>query len=828
MTAAVMDVRAEGLRQLERAERLLEVGSSAPRGRRTPVHKSLEQLFGEARARSQAFGGAGSAGAFASASSLPRLLQTPQAQRLEREVANFSLASQCATGVAGPAAGPDSGDQPSLGLHEFFGLRHERVILETVEEAQRDCLRSCERHSFERLRADWEETKAQLLGSLQRHGQGSTALALCNDGAASVGGPVAVPPPQDAPIIDALLGEPMSQQLVQRIAQLSCASCHAYQAELAECWSILGHELKPTLGGITCGALAYLQNRFFEGVKAFVYSHADARLGGIPDAWSLVRAYGRLKFQAANFPSTTEHVWYAAFIAARAGLATLLLDLPERAAPCSDRCPMLQAVCTLMARRLQATAPAGQAPDVAFGSGGEVDSADLLRADLEEGSGFHDVLVSLLLGRNFAFGRLPEGTVEDWLWYRLHSVHLAAKDEDQAAEFKTHLEALRQQAASLPPSHFDPGLAAAGPGAGAGSSGFASGSSDMLTPAGQSAGAMQTLNSVKVMLLTGQFGRAVQQLQSQDRCLRGVALHFALVLRRAGVLEAVSALELPFNVSAFLSDYAAKFGCRDQLQYFRALDVADRVQALQRLLLQGGAGSSDELLGFIDPNGRHRPGLLERTLQEDGMGDQAEFVELCARTGHTACEQGQYREAIRLLHLGRCYSDVLQVLCRCLRLPIWREEAVSAGNAAQTEATMLAHDIQRFFDIYERNLDRYALPSHIWAVARKLYAARRFHALLDRGQPEAALDVFDREQLLPLGTDQAVSAEVPEEIWAEYPRIVGDYVRVLRHAAGAGAVASYALQERVRQLQTFLAARCQRLALDQETSAALARLALCC
>jgi hypothetical protein len=40
----------------------------------------------------------------------------------------------------------------------------------------------------------------------------------------------------------------------------------------------------------------------------------------------------------------------------------------------------------------------------------------------QESSGFQDVLVSLLLGRGFAFGKLPEGTVEDWLWYRLHLV----------------------------------------------------------------------------------------------------------------------------------------------------------------------------------------------------------------------------------------------------------------------------------------------------------------------------------------------------------------------------------------------------------------------
>ena len=43
---------------------------------------------------------------------------------------------------------------------------------------------------------------------------------------------------------------------------------------------------------------------------------------------------------------------------------------------------------------------------------------------------------------------------------------------------------------------------------------------------------------------------------------------------------------------------------------------------------------------------------------------------------------------------------MLQVLCRCLCLPIWRE------GHDNNEAMSLAQDIQRFFDIYERNLDR--------------------------------------------------------------------------------------------------------------------------
>ncbi|CAE7557415.1 unnamed protein product [Symbiodinium natans] len=681
-------------------------------------NQRLEQLFGEARLRSQTFSGAN---AFASTSSLPRLLQTPQAQRLERDIADFTLAPQGASSALQARA---DAEQPSLGLEEFFGLRHERIIVETVEESYRDCLRSCERQSFDRLQADWEEAKSQFLGNLQRLGQGSSVLALCNDGTTS--SPAAVPPTQDSPIIEALLSEAISPQLVQKIAQLSSSSCPAYQAEITECWSIVAQELKITLGGITAGALTYLQNRFFDEVKSFVYNQADSRLGGVPDAWSLVRAYGRLKFQTSNFPSAAVHVWYAAYVAARAGLVSLLLELPGRAAPTSDRCPMLGAVCSLMARRLHAVSPQG----VELAGCPEADSADLLRADVEqESSFFHDVLVSLLLGRSFAFSRLPEGTVEDWLWYRLHLVHLLGKD-DQSPEFKQQLEALRGQAASLPASHFDGGASSGG-------TGEVPGVSAAMT-------SMQTLNSVKALLLTGQFGRAVQQLQ--DRALRPVALHMALVLQRAGTLEAVAGLETPLNVSAFLCDYASSFRCAEQLRYFRALDVKERVQALQRLLLSGGA--VDELLGYIDPNGRHRPGLLERTLQEDGMGDQAEFVELCSRVGRQARDQGQYREAIRLLHLGRCYSEVLQVLCRCLRLPIWREEAIASGTAAQGEAMSLAQDIQRFFDIYERNLDRYALSSQVWTVARKLYATRMFHSLCDRGQPEAALDVFDREQLL--------------------------------------------------------------------------------
>merc|ERR1740129_1654462 len=458
------------------------------------------------------------------------------------------------------------------------------------------------------------------------------------------------PPPQDAAIIDALLAEAgVSRPLVRNISALSCESCPPYREELVECWRIVGYELQSTPRAVTCGALRYLQDKYAEDIKEAVYRSADAQLGGVPDAWAIVCGYGRVKFETDDFPSCAAHVWFAAYVATRAGIAHLLVELPDRGAPCSDRCPALRTVCALMARRLQAVAAA--APNSAgqqsqdFAMGGDADPADLLRADLAEtgGSPFHDILLALLLGRRFGLGGLPEGTVEDWIWFRLHALQIGAGDINQAPEFAQQLEALRQHTLTLRPSHYDPmGSGAAPP------SGFGAPGEQPLPAMGvHSYGAAQTLNSVKVLLLTGQFGRAVQELRAQDRCLWGPALHIALVLHRAGALGALAGSGPPTNVAGLVCDYACRFGCGDQLRYLRALDPADRVQALQRLLLRGDIGTSDELLGFIDANGQHHPGLLELTLHEDGLGGQPEFVKLCADTGSAAYEHGQYREAPR-------------------------------------------------------------------------------------------------------------------------------------------------------------------------------------
>jgi len=851
----MFDATSEGQRQLERAARLVDVGVSS-RGsagrRRTPAHKSLEQLFGEARTRSQQQGPSGAALYGHAGSS--QLLQEPKAQRLDREVADFKLDPSGAGRVEGETKGSSPEDHRHLSAREFFSLRHERTMLGVVEEANRDCWRSFNRHSSDRIHDDWEEAKAQIMGTMAPQNIGlATAGSALHCGPSAGGSDLtSVAPMQDTAIIDFLLQNPVTPTLVQKVCHLSISASSAYSDELSECWGIICHSLQPSARQLTCGSLKYLQDSYAEGVKHFVYSSMDARLGGAPDAWSLILALGRLKFETDAFPTAAQHIWYAAYVAARAGLAHLLLELPNLAGHAAALCPFLDTVCKLMAKRLHDTAVDGQLKD--FPSSGVTNETDLLHANMSEGNNqFHDILLSLLLNKTFPMGRLTEGTVEDWLWFRLHTLHSASGSSlplDGGLEFAKRLSTLRQKVLEVNPSHFDPltGVASSpehggmvrngGRGMGYGGLGVVGHREPPAAWASAGiAGGAQTLNFVKVLLLTAQFSRAIQQLRTQDHSLQGPALHMALVLSRAGKLDAVQKffehhgilqdpIETPLSIPSLVYDYTNQFGCGAQLQYLRILDLEDRMQALQRLLLLGGVGTNDDLIGYINADGRHEPGLLERTLHQDGLGDQAEFRRLCQDAGRRACEQGQYREGIRLYHLGRCYSEVLQVLCRCLRLPIWREPSPT------DDAAQLDQDIRRFFSIYERSLATYGISAQEWAVARKLYAARQFHGLCDGGQPEAALDIFDREALLPLSAQQPLGSSafdgrhVNEEVLVEYPQIVSDYVRILTYAAWQGTVSSEVLGKRVWQLQAMLAVYSRHVALDADTAAALANLSL--
>lgn len=448
---APVEAPVDGKRQLERASRLLDVISSSVLGTPTPLHKSLEQLFGEVRSRPQPHValGVSSGGTTASAS---RLLQGPQAQKLERDLADFSLAPVPGAGLATSLADTAPEEQPHLGLREFFELRQERILVGAIENAYLDCMRSFETSSFDNILSDWNTSKEQIINTMAPQGFAPATMRGVQVNTADGRAAIKAAPAQDGLIINALLHEKVGRLNIEQISSFSCESCPPYRAELEECWRIVWNMLKPSRFSIMCGAIHHLQTRWSEDMKAFVYQATDLHLGGVPDAWSLIRGLGCTKFETSNFPRTSAHLWYAAYAAARAGYTQLLLELPGRAAKCSVDCRLLRPVCQLMARHLSATTDVGHTQDVAVF--GDLDTRDL-RSDFYENI-FHEILVSLLLNSTFIFSRLPEATVEDWLWFRLHKLLLAGESAQS-----NELENLRADVLTLPPSHYDPAAGAA-------------------------------------------------------------------------------------------------------------------------------------------------------------------------------------------------------------------------------------------------------------------------------------------------------------------------------------------------------------------------------
>jgi len=571
------------------------------------------------------------------------------------------------------------------------------------------CLRGLEAHAAEKIYEDWEETKSRILGSMNPGGLGLSASVALHSNVTNAA--VSAAPPWDVAIMDALASPTFGPAVAQKVRLISLQSCPRYRDELADCWDIISHALRPSLHAVSCGMLSYLQNRFTEDIKALVFQARDVHLGGLPDAWSLIRSLGCKRFETHSFPSLPIHAWYAAYCSARAGLPELLRELPVKASPASERCASFKTICHAMARRLEKTAEqaSGEAARPTDASDEQGD-ADLKQADLvEETNVFRDILLAVLFVRNFVVSQLPDATIEDWIWFKLHCVHNAGSESSVA--FKQQLVSLQQKTVALPASHFDPTTSVVSVQGGG-----------RLTDPGN------TLNFVKALFLTAQFSRGLNQLRTQDSTLQGPALHMAVVLQRAGALEAIAEYDPPLSVQGLLCDYASQFTCSDQLRYLRILKPSERAEALQQMLLWGGAGTNDELLGYIGIDGTHEPGLLESTLQDlSGLGTElatsqsVNFIDLCARTGRTARDHGHYRAALRLLHLGCQYVEVLETLCRSVCLPIWREPDPSG------EGQLLDGDIRKFISIYERNVDRYGISQLQWATTRKLFMVKQFY-----------------------------------------------------------------------------------------------------
>jgi len=383
------------------------------------------------------------------------------------------------------------------------------------------------------------------------------------------------------------------------------------------------------------------------------------------------------------------------------------------------------------------------------------------------GGQFEDFLVSFI---NDGAPTWDKWTAQDWLWFQMKPLAQERMHDLDA------LLALQQQIAALPSSHFESGF-----------------------------------YDVQLAFLTFQFSQGLTALAGHDNAqgLNATMMHLAVVLQKSRLLpmrEPGPKFDFPL---AFV-EYSSQFGLNEQLRRLRVLDLDDRKAALERLM-DRPVNATNELLGILEPNGQFHPGLLE-TAFKDAQEPRQEFLLLCEKAGYAALEQGQYREALKLLYNAQRYEEVLTAMSRALRLPLM-------APGANLWDMGLRDELRLFFRVFEaegHNLVPNIYQNRLWQQVRRLMAVNMFYE--KSGNTEEALYFFDQQRF--------VDNLEEEDLLSEYPKLLAAYVAVLFNAFKSPPRVWPVLRERVIALQNFLASHEAKIPLSPKLQSDLATLAL--
>ncbi|XP_041455618.1 nuclear pore complex protein Nup93-like [Lytechinus variegatus] len=247
----------------------------------------------------------------------------------------------------------------------------------------------------------------------------------------------------------------------------------------------------------------------------------------------------------------------------------------------------------------------------------------------------------------------------------------------------------------------------------------------------------------KILFLSAQFEAAIEFLSRHDNGLRSHAVHSAIVLHELGLLALPQNIQaqllsrdpqdpLPMhrlNFVRLISMYTSKFEStdpREALQYFYLLrNLRDAngksyfVRCLSELVIE--TREFETLLGRRERDGARRPGAVDK-FQEDTQS----IIETVAMDTET---KGLFEDALKLHDLAGNTDKVLELMNRLLsptiassNSPQSNRERLQAlalsiaeryqskgltGSPANTKSFYLLLDLMTFFDAYHnRDLDR--------------------------------------------------------------------------------------------------------------------------
>ncbi|KAF9007943.1 nucleoporin-interacting protein NIC96 [Cyathus striatus] len=339
-------------------------------------------------------------------------------------------------------------------------------------------------------------------------------------------------------------------------------------------------------------------------------------------------------------------------------------------------------------------------------------------------------------------------TTEDWLWYQLSMV-----DEEEDGG----LRALSEVLLGYGERHFE-------------------------GPSNQQGGRRGVWAGV--LLMVGQFERAVAALWEHPET-EIEAVHFAIALAYHGLLRVPSKAETSemaplslspvsppaFSLSTLIWRYVRQFvkmDAKEALQYVYCVclsadqssgvgreQVESAWELVRRIIVLANSGPAwEELVGGFRPDGSRFGGVIEQGVSLLKLQDTRQFnEEILIRAARHSEENDRIAEAIKLYNLAGDYNTVVACLAQALGNTIAQPSTDEKARAVEkTAADILRH--------YERT--NRAVGKDRDAVIKLLRIREAINAK-NAGKPEAALEVMESTDLIPLNGDVAKITRRAEE-----------------------------------------------------------------
>ncbi|RKP05933.1 Nup93/Nic96-domain-containing protein [Thamnocephalis sphaerospora] len=299
------------------------------------------------------------------------------------------------------------------------------------------------------------------------------------------------------------------------------------------------------------------------------------------------------------------------------------------------------------------------------------------------------------------------------------------------------------------------------------------------------------LHYLQVLLLTGQFERAISYLYELDD-FYSEAVHFAIAMAYYGVIRhhanhstvrLVSTQKDAGGVTLSSLDYAKviyqyahhfRDSAEDAFHYLSLLCFDESTPAgktytnichswMRELILE--SKDYEPLLGSPQNDGTIAPGCMQRYMSLVGFASTKAFTSAVTIKAAEACDaNGQFLDAVKLFNIGEEYDRVYRILIHQLgnRLATHRQRARQGLREPADELVSQAQNIQAHYERFSHILSKVS-PEH-QTTLRTLIRLYSFFVDCSNERYEEALLLMEEQRLLPLQGDLPAILQRCEEL----------------------------------------------------------------